>query len=140
MVPVCPVLSAESIQTGKARTSEIMDQGKPSCPARSSYRAVKYEVHWIDGDVTLAKRFDDHPHSVTIGRVPANVIAVGVNDNYVVAKQKDPNDDRVYYFYIDRVKDSGYANQDEITQGPMSEKTYLDLKIKYGFPEFSKEF
>ena len=110
------------------------------CDSGTMWEHHPYEVHWIDSNVTLAKRFDDQPHSVTIGRIPANVIAVGINDSYVVAKQKDPGDDRVFYFYIDRVKDSGYENLDEITQGPMSEKTFLDLKVKYGLPEFSKEF
>lgn len=110
------------------------------CDSGVMWEHHPYEVDWIDGSVTSGKRLENQPNSVTIGRVPANVIAVGINNRYLVAKQKNSGDDRVSYFYIDREKDSGYANLEEITQGPMSESSYLKLKKELGLPEFTKEF
>lgn len=99
-----------------------------------------YEVHWVDtsNNVTLARRINGGPD--TIGRVEAEVIAVGSNDKFVVAKQKEVGSESISYFYLEKSKDSTYLNLEEITQGPFSETRYLELKSELGLPDFSEEF
>ena len=58
----------------------------------------------------------------------------------MVAKQKDSKTNTVSYFVINKEKDGKYLNQDGITEGPFSEKRFLELKKELGLPDFSKEF
>ncbi len=110
-----------------------------SCDSGVEWRDKPYEVIWIDtGDNrTLNHEISEN---ASIGRVEAEVIAVGSNDKYVVAKQRPIGGDSISYFYIDRKKDDKYLNGDEITQGPFSEARFFELKNELGLPEFSKEF
>jgi hypothetical protein len=98
-----------------------------------------YEVIWID---TVDNRTLNHEISenASIGRVEAEVVAVGSNVKYVVAKQKPIGGGSISYFYIDRAKDDKYLNWDEITQGPFTEVRFQELKTELGLPDFSKEF
>ena len=75
-----------------------------------------------------------------LGRVRANVIAVGSNNLYVVARQKDPKTKIISYFYVEKAKDTKYLNQDEITQGPFNKNEFIKLKKELGLPPFSKKF
>ena len=110
-----------------------------SCDSGVEWKDSPYEVIWIDtGDNrTLNHEISEN---ASIGRVEAEVIAVGSNEKYVVAKQKPIGGGSISYFYIDRAKDDKYLNWDEITQGPFSEARFLLLKAELGLPEFSKEF
>lgn len=110
-----------------------------SCDSGVEWRDRPYEVIWIDtGDNrTLSHEISEN---ASIGRVEAEVIAVGSSDKYVVAKQKPIGGGSVAYFYIDREKDDKYLNADEITEGPFSEARFIQLKTELGLPEFSKEF
>ncbi|WP_444895981.1 hypothetical protein [Microbulbifer sp. SSSA005] len=110
-----------------------------SCDSGVEWKDRPYEVIWIDtGDNrTLNHEISEN---ASIGRVEAEVIAVGINEKYVVAKQKPIGGGSISYFYIDRAKDDKYLNWDEITQGPFSEARFLQLKTELGLPEFSKEF
>lgn len=99
-----------------------------------------YEVHWIDtgSNRTLARVIGDT--GASIGRVDAVVVAVGSNDNYVVAKQIPVGESSASYYYIDKNKDGEYLNQSEITQGPFTENKFAQLQKELGLPKFSKEF
>lgn len=110
-----------------------------SCDSGVEWRDRPYEVIWIDtgGNRTLNHEISEN---ASIGRIEAEVIAVGSNDKYVVAKQKPIGGGSVAYFYIDREKDDKYLNADEITEGPFSEVRFIQLKTELGLPEFSKEF
>lgn len=103
------------------------------------WRDSPYRVIWID---TGDNRTLNHEISVntSIGRVEAEVIAVGSNEKYVVAKQKPIGGGSISYFYIERSKDEKYLNGAEITQGPFSEERFIQLKKELGLPDFSKEF
>jgi len=100
-----------------------------------------YEVHWIDitENRTLSRRIDGDG-SATIGRVEAEVIAVGSDDKFVVAKRLEPETDNILYYYLEKSQDGKYLNLDEITQGPFSEKYYMQLKEELGLPGFTEEF
>lgn len=109
------------------------------CDSGVQWRDEPYEVIWIDtGDNrTLAY---DLGKGASIGRVDAEVIAVGSNEKYVVAKRKPIGGGGSSYYYINRGKDDKYLNGDEITKGPFSKTRFLQLKSELGLPEFSKEF
>ncbi len=110
-----------------------------SCDSGVEWKDSPYEVIWIDtgGNRTLNHKISEN---TSIGRVEAEVIAVGSNEKYVVVKQKPIDGSPISYFYIDREKDDKYLNWDEITQGPFSEARFLRLKAELGLPVFSKEF
>jgi hypothetical protein len=110
-----------------------------SCDSGVEWKDSPYEVIWIDtgGNRTLNHKISEN---TSIGRVKAEVIAVGSNEKYVVVKQKPIDGSPISYFYIDREKDDKYLNWDEITQGPFSEARFLRLKAELGLPVFSKEF
>ena len=110
-----------------------------SCDYGVEWRDEPYEVIWIDSvnNRSLNHQIDENS---SIGRVDAEVIAVGSDANYVVAKQKLTETGSVSYYYIDRSKDVKYLNADEVTQGPFSEVRFAQLKADLGLPEFSEEF
>lgn len=110
-----------------------------SCDSGVEWRDKPYQVIWID---TGDNRTLNHEitGNASIGRVDAEVVAVGSDDKYVVAKQKPIGGGAISYFYIDREKDGRYLNADEITEGPFSEDQFIQLKAQLGLPEFSKEF
>lgn len=97
-----------------------------------------YAVYHIDGRAILGIKIDED--GTFHGRVDAEIIAVGVNEKFVIVKQRTKRDDPISYYYIDKKLDDMYLNSDEITQGPYSEKRYNELSQKLEFPEFSKEF
>ncbi|WP_170164108.1 hypothetical protein [Gallaecimonas pentaromativorans] len=111
-----------------------------SCDSGVLWSDHPYEVHWVDtgSNVTLARRINGGPD--TIGRVDAEVIAVGSNDKFVVAKQRVIGSDSISYFYVEKSKDSTYLNLSEITQGPFSEARFSKLKAELELPDFTKEF
>ena len=110
-----------------------------SCDSGVEWRDKPYEVMWIDTGDNRTLNYEI-TESASIGRVEAEVIAVGSNDKYVVAKQKPVGGGAISYFYIDREKDGKYLNGNEITQGPFSEVEFIQLRARLGLPEFSKEF
>ncbi len=110
-----------------------------SCDSGQEWRDEPYQVIWVDtgNNRTLNYEIDDN---LSIQRVEAEVIAVGSDQKYVVAKQRLIGNEDIWYFYIERDKDQMYLNSDEITQGPFSESRYQQLKQELSLPGFSKEF
>ena len=109
------------------------------CDYGVEWKDKEYEVHWIDtgNNRTLARKIDENS---SIGRVEPEVIAVGSNDEYVVAKQRPVGGGDVYYFVVDKRKDSPYLNANQITQGPLSKSTFDALKKQKRLPDFSVTF
>lgn len=109
---------------------------------------VPYEVIGTDGVIRLVYSINDHGGS--IGRVSGQVVAVGSNEKYVVAKRKqgnswaefdkEPITDELMFYYIEKSKDNMYFNGEEITRGPFTSDEFIKLKSDLGLPEFSKEF
>jgi hypothetical protein len=98
-----------------------------------------YVVHWIDtsANKTLAYSLGD---GSSIGRVEAEVIAVGSNEFYVIAKRKDIKSKEIQYFYVEKKKDNKYHNLNKITKGPYKHKEFIELSKTLKFPKFTKEF
>ena len=109
------------------------------CDSGVLWEDPPYEVHWIDtySNRTLAYNLGE---GSSIGRVEAEVIAVGSNKFYVVAKQRNSSQKTINYFYIDKKKDNNYLNWNETTQGPFNEKEFSELSRKLKLPSFSKVF
>lgn len=109
------------------------------CDSGVEWRDREYEVSWLDtaDNRSLYRSLDE---GGGIGRVGAEVIAVGSDDRYIVAKQRSQSDGAVSYFIIDRKKDDVLLNADEITKGPFSAKDFDVLKGARRLPEFSATF
>lgn len=56
--------------------------------------------------------------------VPAEVVEVGWNDEYIIAKQKDSSD--TYYFWVIEIDNK------EVT-GPLNESDFADKKEEFGY-------
>jgi hypothetical protein len=110
-----------------------------ACDYGVQWEDKPYQVIWIDADYnrTLVYAFED---GESVGRVQAEVIAVGSNEKYIIAKQRDLNDKTISIFYLERSKDSMYMNSNQVTQGPFTEQEFEKLKSELNLPEFLKEF
>ena len=99
-----------------------------------------YEVSWIDtkNNLILSRKIDDS--TSLSARVDSYIVAVGSDNQYVVAKNRNVNTHEIYYFYIDKRKDNNYLNQSEITEGPFSDEQFSKLKAELDLPDFTKEF
>ena len=103
----------------------------------------QYHVRVNDNlEYVLSKSIIDKTGSIGggIGRVSPNVIAVGSNNLYVVAKQKHSKTNVISYFYIEKSKDAGPLSNDEITQGPFNKAEFIKLKKELNLPDFSRYF
>lgn len=125
-----------------------------SISACSVWEDVPYEVISTDGYVRLVKNLNyDGPigkvkSGGSIGRVSGNIIAVGSNDKYVVAKRKqdksfakidkEPLTDELMYYYIDRNKDDTHGHHDEVVKGPFTLAEFSKLKNSLDLPELTK--
>jgi len=111
------------------------------CNSSVKWEEEDYRVYWVDEPyprLVLGRILENGPDAIR--RVEADVIAVGSNDSYIVAKQRDPDDGSISYSIIDKAKDSMYLNMDEITKGPMSEATFIKFRGERNLPEFTVEF
>jgi hypothetical protein len=107
-----------------------------------------YKVIGTDGVIRLVYSINDKGGS--IGRVSGQVVAVGSNETYVVAKRKqdkswaefdkEPITDQLMFYYIEKSKDNMYFNGEEITKGPFTLDEFIKLQSELGLPEFSKKF
>ena len=109
------------------------------CDSGVEWRDREYEVGWLD---TLDNRslYRSLGGGSGIGRVSAEVIAVGSDDRYVVAKRRSLDDGSISYFIVDRRKDRPLFNADEITEGPFSVAQFKALKRERDLPDFSAAF
>lgn len=97
-----------------------------------------YAVYYIDGSINLGIKVDDE--GTFISRVEHKVIAVGSNENYVVAQQLMDDSDSISYFFIDKKQDNIYLNALQISKGPYTELDFNKLSEKLNLPKFSKTF
>ncbi len=110
-----------------------------ACDSGVEWNNESYEVIWIDthNNRSLNYKIEE---GESIGRVGAEIIAVGSNHKYIVAKQKDISTGAILFYYIDRQKDHKYYNWNDITQGPFSEKKYKQIQSELDLPKFTKKF
>ena len=74
-----------------------------------------------------------------IERIGETVFAVGWNERYIVAKQHPNNDLSITaFYYLDRSRDSTYADPSASVTGPLSEAEFSTRQAELGLPEFSR--
>lgn len=106
------------------------------CDSGVLWEDKPYQVLWIDITTNRTLNYDLGDGG-SITRIKAKIIAVGSDDHYIVAKQKEPDTDAVAYYYIEKATDSKFANG---ASGPYGEVQFRQLKNKLGLPEFTKTF
>jgi hypothetical protein len=109
-----------------------------ACDSGTQWRDEKYAVIWIDTPALSLNL--DIGEGASIERVAADVVAVGSNQFYVVAKQRSSKTKAFSYFYIEKNKDDSSKNADEITKGPYSEQEFIALSKQFGLPKLTKQF
>lgn len=73
-------------------------------------------------------------------RVPATVVALGWDQNHVVAKCSLESSGRAErYFVVDRKKDGPHANPRDCVLGPLDSAQFLAQKQQLGLPDFSRQ-
>ena len=109
------------------------------CDSGVEWRDKEYEVGWIDTpeNRSLYLSLD---RGGGIGRVSSEVVAVGSDDKYIVAKQKSPVTGALSYYIVDRRKDDSLLNGNEIAEGPFTSAEFDALKRRRHLPELSATF
>ncbi len=98
----------------------------------SRWEDAEYGIYYIDGEIPLGIKMGSDWHM----RVDHKVVAAGSDDKYVVVMQQYPGTESLYFYYVEKERDNIYLDPDEITKGPFSRGTYLELKESLGLPEF----
>lgn len=106
------------------------------CDSGVLWKDKSYQVLWIDITTNRTLNYD-LGDGASITRIQSEIIAVGSNDFYIVAKQKEPDTDAVAYYYIEKSSDDKFSNG---ASGPYSEVQFMKLKKKFDLPEFTKTF
>jgi hypothetical protein len=109
------------------------------CDSGVEWHDQQYEVSWMDTSENRSL-YRSLEGGDAIGRVTPEVVAVGSNEKYVVAKQKSLSNGTFSYYIIDRKKDQPLLNGNEIAEGPFSASEFDALKQERQLPEFSATF
>jgi len=111
-----------------------------SCDSYSERIVGPYIAIAIDEPSNMSISYDLGGGS-SIGKIDAEVVAVGFNDKFIIAKQRPLSDpSKVNYFYLEMAKDSKYANPSKSLTGPLSEKDFMESKSRLGLPDFTRTF
>ncbi|WP_078118496.1 hypothetical protein [Thiosocius teredinicola] len=110
-----------------------------ACDSGTEWSDPPYEVVWIDVESNRSLFFSLGDGGL-LGRVDPEIIAVGSNDKYVVAKQQSPGATTTLYYYIAKSNDGAKLNGHEITEGPFTVEEFEALSQKLGLPAFSRQF
>jgi hypothetical protein len=98
----------------------------------------KYQVYQIDfTGRTLGITITD---SIRLGRVPEHIIAVGGDENHIVAVRLNPKTFSTEFYYIPKQDDNGHLNGNEISVGPMDFSQFQLIKQKLKLPDFTESF
>jgi len=121
---------------GALQTGCLFDSGE-------LWRQGRYSVAWIDTseNLELYRDVGEKGDGGSIGLIDAVVLAVGINDNYVIAKRRPTTSQTPIQFYVlDRSKDTLAADRVDFITGPLTASEFMALKQVLGLPEFSKHF
>lgn len=112
--------------------------GAAACDSGTLWQDAPYDLAWIDthDNNIIYYRLDNGDG---IGRVDANVVAVGRDEHFLVAKRQD-EDNQIWFYYIEISKDRNYFNASDITQGPFDEQAFMALTETLGLPPFEHTF
>lgn len=96
----------------------------------------QYHVAWIDtGDSTTLYYTIENGG---VGKIKPEIIAVGSNEFYVVARRKSSPDNG--YYYIKKSKIHPYPGGGDSTHGPYTAAQFAKLKKDLNLPDFEKTF
>ncbi len=110
-----------------------------ACDSGTHWENGSYSVYWIDTSANRQLGYNIGGGSY-IGRVEGEVIGVGVNTKYVVAKRINHQIKKEEYFYIEKSKDHKFKNGYDISIGPLDERLFLVKQKELGLPQINTEF
>jgi len=110
-----------------------------SCDSGTQWSDGSYSVYWIDTRENRQLGYDIGDGSA-IGRVEGEVIGVGANSKYVVARRINHSNGNIEYFYIEKSKDHKFKNWNEISVGPLTEVEINEKTSELMLPKISMEF
>jgi len=112
--------------------------GAAGCDSGTLWQDPPYDLTWIDtrDNNAVYYRLDNGDG---IRRVGPNVVAVGRDEHFLVAKRQD-EDDQIWFYFIEISKDRKYFNASDITQGPFGEQAFMALAKALGLPPFEHTF
>jgi len=105
-----------------------------SCDSRELWRDGIYIVSWVDTEDNTALGFDLGDGN-SIGRVGKNLLSVGSNPIYIIAKQSV--DGKVAYYIINRAKDKPEAILSNVRLGPYTKEEFDVKRKELELPEFT---
>ncbi len=105
----------------------------------TEWRGGPYILTWIDDPANVTLNYV-LGRSDSVGRIDAQVFAVGWDNRYLVAKQH-PNGNKsvTNYFFIEAAKDGKYAHPPKVVSGPFTEAEFAQKKNELNLPPFTKE-
>jgi hypothetical protein len=78
------------------------------------------------------------PSGDSIGRIPETVVAVGHNDEYIVAQRQLLSSGSIEYYYLIRKEDSVHADPAKSVRGPFTSEEFKAEKSSLNLPEFTR--
>ncbi len=93
-----------------------------------------YIVVWIDALDTASVSWELE-NGNSIGRIPETVIAVGSDERFIVAKQKNLRSDKISYFILDRKKDHKLADPSVSVTGSLTKEEYDAFANRLNLPQ-----
>lgn len=69
-----------------------------------------------------------------IERIPGEITALGWNDDFIIAKQRDQSEGERFFILV-KGRDHKYAEPSESVIGPLSETQFHEERIRNGVPE-----
>lgn len=103
------------------------------------WKGGPYILGWIDlpDEVTVSY---DLGKGAFAGRIEAQVLAIGWDGRYLVAKQHPAGNKSVTnYFIIDARKDSPVASIHNVVIGPLTAAEFRAKSVELSLPEFTRE-
>jgi hypothetical protein len=95
----------------------------------STYSIVTTDV---DADRSLSYDLGDGSF---VGRVNGQVVAVGLDDNFIIAKQHlDGDSSKVNYYILNRKLDNRSADPKDCVIGPLDETQFAEKRAELGVP------
>jgi len=104
------------------------------------WRDGNYVVPWIDSNTFLSY---GEPDGAFYGLVKSKVVAIGSNENHIVAKRLDVESLEISYYVVDRKKqESNGKNGNVFSQyfavtGPLNESQFEAVAIELQLPRFT---
>ena len=107
------------------------------------WRDGNYVVPWIDSNTYLSY---GKPDTAFYGLVKSKVLAIGSNENHIVAKRLDEESHEISYYVIDREKQESNGTNGNVfskyfaVTGPLNVSQFKIVAIELQLPRFTVTF